>query len=952
MPDTSKKVFLLDALALIFRAYYALIRNPRITSKGRNTNAQFGFTNALVELINNQKPSHMAVCFDTHAPTERHTDFADYKANRQEAPEDLMAAIPDIKKIIRGFNIPVIEVDGYEADDVIGTLSQQAANMGYEVFMVTPDKDYGQLVTEKIKIYKPGYQGGDVEIIGPAEVCAKWNIKEVSQVIDILGLMGDAVDNIPGIPGVGEKTAAKLLAEYGTLEKVLENAENIKGALGEKVRNGKESAIISKKLATIITSVPCEFHEEDFCLKEWNKEVLNDVFGELEFKTIGKRILGDDFSAFPAAAPEGVQKDLFGNAVETPAKKIKLTPKSNEAPAEAEEKEYITPVVAGKNIGNSIHKYEAVQGADAIGKLVARLLKEKEICFDTETTNIDANDAELVGMSFSCCAGEAWYIPCPADQAETAAILKLFAPLFDATDIVWIGQNLKYDMLVLKWYGYEIKGKTFDTMLAHYVIEPDGKRSMDVLSVQYLGYEPVHIEELIGKKGKSQGNMRDVELEKIKDYAAEDADITYQLKTVFTPLLKEKEVERVFAEVENPLVEVLTAMEFEGIRIDEGFLKEYSTQLEKEAKLAEESVFQQAGMPFNLASPKQLGEVLFEKLQLDPKAKKTKTGQYATGEDVLLKLANKSKIVEDILAYRELTKLKSTYVDALPLMINRKTGRVHTSYAQAVAVTGRLSSNNPNLQNIPVRTERGREIRKAFIPRGEGHVLLSADYSQIELRIVAAISGDPAMCEAFKSGKDIHTATAAKVYGVEESAVTKEMRYKAKSVNFGIIYGQGAFGLADNLGISRTEAKEIIDNYKKQFANIQRYMDDTINFAREHGYVQTLMGRKRWLRDINSANFTVRGFAERNAINSPIQGTAADMIKLAMVKVHHAFRKNKFRSKMILQVHDELVFDAVEEEVETIQPIILDCMRSALPLPNGVPVEAEVGAGVNWLEAH
>ncbi|MBS1563355.1 MAG: DNA polymerase I, partial [Bacteroidetes bacterium] len=891
MAETPKKLFLLDAMALIFRAYYALIRSPRITSKGKNTNAQFGFTNALVELINNQKPSHMAVCFDTHAPTERHTDFADYKANRQEAPEDLTESIPDIKKIIRGFNIPVVEVDGYEADDVIGTLSQQAAAMGYEVFMVTPDKDYGQLVTDKIKIYKPGYQGGDVEIIGPAEVCAKWNIKEVSQVIDILGLMGDAVDNIPGIPGVGEKTAAKLLAEFGTLEKVIEGADGIKGALGEKVRNGKESAVMSKKLATIITNVPCEFHEEDFCLKEWNKEVLNDIFGELEFKTIGRRLLGEDFSAFPAA-PEAVQKDLFGNTVEAPAKKIKVTPqKQDEA---AEEETEVLGSVAAKNIHNTIHKYEAVQGEEEIKKLVARLQKEKEICFDTETTNLDANDAELVGMSFSCCAGQAWYVPCPADQQETAAILKLFTPLFDNTSIVWIGQNLKYDMLVLKWYGYELKGKTFDTMLAHYVIEPDGKRSMDILSVQYLGYEPVHIEELIGKKGKTQGNMRDVELEKIKDYAAEDADITYQLKTVFTPLLQQKEVEKVFNEVENPLVEVLTAMEFEGIRIDEGFLKDYSQQLDKEARQAEENVYQQAGVKFNLASPKQLGEVLFEKLQLDPKAKKTKTGQYATGEDVLLKLSHQNKIVEDILAYRELTKLKSTYVDALPLMINRKTGRVHTSYAQAVAVTGRLSSNNPNLQNIPVRTERGREIRKAFIPRDEKHILLSADYSQIELRIVAAISGDPAMCDAFKADRDIHTATAAKVYNVEESAVTKEMRYKAKSVNFGIIYGQGAFGLADNLGISRTEAKEIIDNYKKQFANIQRYMDDTINFAREHGYVQTLMGRKRWLRDINSANFTVRGFAERNAINSPIQGTAADMIKLAMVRVHHAFRQHGF----------------------------------------------------------
>jgi DNA polymerase I len=953
-----KKLFLLDAMALIFRAYYALIRNPRVTSKGKNTNAQFGFTNTLVDLITNQKPSHMAVCFDTQAPTERHTDFADYKANRQEAPEDLMIAIPDIKKIIQGFNIPIIEVDGYEADDIVGTLSVQAAKSGYEVFMVTPDKDYGQLVNDKIKIYKPGYQGGDVEILGPQEVCAKWNIKDVSQVIDILGLMGDAVDNIPGIAGVGEKTAAKLLAEFSTLENVLANAENIKGALGEKVRNGRDAAIMSKKLATIITNVPCEFHEEDFRLKEWKKEILTDIFTDLEFKSVGKRLLGDDFNMF-TAAPEGVQTDLFGNAVATDTKSAKKKPAATSGAADngtpqatGIEEQETTSLRVEKTIKNTAHTYEAIQGDAAITKLVEELKSQKEICFDTETTGIDANDAELVGMSFSWKAGHAYYVPCPADQEETKKILKQFESLFNSTSVTWVGQNLKFDMLILKWYGYELKGELFDTMLAHYVIDPDGKRSMDLLSAQYLGYEPVHIEELIGKKGKNQGNMRDVELEKIKDYAAEDADITLQLKHAFVPLLGTKSVEKVFAEVENPLVKVLTDMEFEGIRVDEAFLKDYSTQLEKEAKVAEENVYQQAGVKFNLASPKQLGEVLFEKLQLDPKAKKTKTGQYATGEDVLLKLSHQNKIVEDILAFRELTKLKSTYVDALPEMINKKTGRVHTSYAQAVAVTGRLSSNNPNLQNIPVRTERGREIRKAFIPRDNNHTLLSADYSQIELRIVASISGDPAMCEAFKLGKDIHTATAAKVYGVDEKDVTKEMRYKAKSVNFGIIYGQGAFGLADNLGISRTEAKTIIDNYKKQFANIQKYMDDTINFAREHGYVQTLMGRKRWLRDINSANFTVRGFAERNAINSPIQGTAADMIKLAMVKLHAAFKKHKVKSKMLLQVHDELVFDALKEEVDMLKPIILDCMRSALPLPNDVPVEAEVGGGVNWLEAH
>lgn len=946
----AKKLFLLDAMALVFRAYYALIRNPRVTSKGRNTNAQFGFTNTLIDLINNQQPTHMAVCFDTHAPTERHIDFTDYKANRQEAPEDILSALPDIKRIIEGFCIPVIESDGYEADDIIGTLSKKAAAAGYDVYMVTPDKDYGQLVTDKIFIYKPGYQGSDPEIITAEEVCAKWNIKDVNQVIDILGLMGDSVDNIPGIPGVGEKTAAKLLAEFGTLENVLANADGIKGALGEKIRKGKELALMSKKLATIITDVPVEFHEEDFKIKECNKTALKEVFAELEFKTLGRRVFGEDISVPTAVAkgvidkviPEGVQTDLFGNIVENKPAEIDNT-----------QEQLVSVIQPVKNIHNTDHNYYAVVGDEAIKELVTTLCDQNEICFDSETTCIDANDCELVGLSFSIEKGKAWYVPFPHnDQEETKRLLSFFEPLFDNPFITWVGQNVKYDMLVLKWYGYELKGNIFDTMLAHYVIDPDGKRSMDMLSAQYLGYEPVSIEELIGKKGKNQGNMKDVELEKIKDYAAEDADITLQLKHAFTPLLQTKEVERVFLEVENPLVRVLTDMEFEGIKIDMDFLNDYSKELEREAKASEERVYQQAGVRFNLSSPKQLGEVLFEKLKLDPKAKKTKTGQYATGEDVLLKLSHGNQIVDDILAYRELTKLKSTYVDALPLMINRKTGRVHTSYAQAVAVTGRLSSNNPNLQNIPIRTERGKEIRKAFIPRDNNHILLSADYSQIELRIVAAISGDPAMGEAFKQNRDIHTATAAKVYGVPESEVTKEHRYKAKSVNFGIIYGQGAFGLADNLGISRTEAKEIIDNYKKQFSSIQKYMDEMINFAREHGYVKTLMGRKRWLKDINSANFTVRGYAERNAINSPIQGTAADMIKMAMIKIHNEFKSRGFKSKMVLQVHDELVFDAPIEESEIIKPVILDCMRTALPLPNGVPVEAEIGSGENWLLAH
>ncbi|MBA4197191.1 MAG: DNA polymerase I [Chitinophaga sp.] len=943
-----KKLFLLDAYALIFRAYYALIRNPRITSKGKNTNAQFGFTNTLVELINKEKPTHMAVCFDVGGSTVRETDFADYKANRQETPEDLLMAIPDIKKIIEGFNIPVIGVEGYEADDVIGTLAWEAHDAGYEVFMVTPDKDYGQLVRDGINIYRPGYQGGDVEIMGPKEVCAKWDIERVEQVIDILGLMGDAVDNIPGIKGVGEKTAAKLLKEYGSLENILENADNIKGSLGEKIRAGKESAVMSKRLATIITNVPVQFHEENFSLKEWNKEALTEIFAELEFKTLGKRILGDDFNVFNQA-PVGVQTDLFGNEVKSVEKK-KVKEEKDEV---VEEETSSVVLTASKNIHNTPHQYYLVQSATEIKNLLSILSSATEICFDTETTGIDANEAELVGMSFSIKPHEAYYVPCPADKNATLQIIEQFKPLFQKENITWIGQNIKYDLLVLKWYGIELAANVYDTMLVHYVAEPDGKRSMDLLSAQYLQYEPVHIDELIGKKGKTQGTMRDVEIEKVKDYAAEDADITLQLKHVLHPLLKEKEVEKVFNEVENPLVKVLTAMEFEGVKIDESFLKEYSKLLEADAKEAEDSVYKAAEVRFNLASPKQLGEVLFEKLKLDPSAKKTKTGQYQTGEDVLLKLAAKGhQIANDILTFRELTKLKSTYVDALPLMINSKTGRVHTSYAQAVAVTGRLSSNNPNLQNIPIRTERGREIRKAFIPREKGRVLVSADYSQIELRIVAAISGDPNMCEAFRNNKDIHTATAAKVYSVLDNDVTKEMRYKAKSVNFGIIYGQGAFGLADNLGISRTEAKEIIDNYKREFAGIQKYMDDTINFAREHGYVQTLMGRKRWLRDINSSNFTVRGFAERNAINSPIQGTAADMIKLAMIKIHNALQKEKLQSKMILQVHDELVFDAVETELDILQPLILENMKAALPLPNNVPVEAEVGVGENWLAAH
>jgi DNA polymerase I len=931
-----KRLFLLDAMALIFRAYYALIRNPRITSKGKNTNAQFGFTNTIIELINNQKPTHMAVCFDTAAPTERHTDFADYKAHRQEAPEDITLAIPDIKRIIKALNIPIIESDGYEADDVIGTLSKQAEARGYNVFMVTPDKDYGQLVSDKVKIYKPGYQGGDVEIMGPKEVCDKWCIDSVDQVIDILGLMGDAVDNIPGIAGVGQKTACKLLTEYKTLENVLANADNIKGALGEKVRNGREDAIMSKKLATIITSVPVDFHEEDFLIKDWNTDALREVLTDLEFKTVLKRLLGEesDGSAIKKSG-NGLQTELFG---------------SNNVEAEPE---VVTVIQPGKNITNTPHDYELVESEAEFSMLLEELNKYQEISFDTETTSIDANEADLVGLSFSVQPHQGWYVPVPCDDVNaTKKILERFSSLFNDEARTWIGHNIKYDLLILKWYGVNIKGKLLDTMLAHYLIEPDGKSNMDWLSAKYLNYEPIHIEELIGKKGKNQLCMKDIDVEKVKEYAAEDSDVTLQFKNIFIPKLKKLELEHIYYEVENPLVPVLTAMEYEGVRIDIDFLHEYSRVLDIESRVHEEKVYEAAGVRFNLGSPKQLGEVLFERLKLDPKAKKTKTGQYATGEDVLRKMAVVHPVADDILAYREYTKLKSTYVDALPLLINKKTGRVHTTYGQAVAVTGRLASNNPNLQNIPIRTDRGREIRKAFIARDADHVIVSADYSQIELRIVAALSADPSMCEAFRQNKDVHTATAAKVYGIEEEAVTREMRRKAKSVNFGIIYGQGAFGLAENLGISRTEAKEIIDNYKKEFSGITKYMADMIHYCQEHGYVQTILGRKRWLRDINSGNFTVRGYAERNAINSPIQGTAADMIKLAMVKIDKAFKEQNFKSKMILQVHDELVFDATRDEVELIKPVILDCMQSAMTLPNGIPILAEVGEGDNWLEAH
>ena len=945
---SEKKLFLLDAMALVYRAYYALIRSPRITSTGKNTNAQFGFTTTLLDLIQKEKPTHLAVVFDTHAPTERHIDFTAYKANRQETPEDILSAIPDIKRIVKGFNLPCLELDGFEADDIIGSLAKETAALGYTVYMVTPDKDYGQVVGDSIFIYKPGYQGGKAEILGANEVCEKWGIQRTDQVIDILGLMGDAVDNIPGIPGVGEKTAAKLLAEYDTLEIVLENADKIKGALGEKVRNGKESAILSKKLATIITNVPVPFHEGDFRVEAYNHELLEQVFNELEFRALGKRVLGADYQA-PAPAAPALATDLFGNPIVQKTKpSIAETPSSDlEEMAIPEER-----IVAQHNITNTDHQYMLMDTKEAILQLVQEAIQQKEICIDTETTSLDAHTASLVGISLCWQKGTAYYIPFDADPQATKERVALLQDLFNTTTICWIGHNIKYDLLVLHYHGIRLKGSLYDTLLAHYVIAPEGKRSMDLLSAQYLGYQPVSIETLIGKKGKGQLSMRDVAIEAVKEYAAEDADITLQLKHTLDPQLDTLQVRAVYEQAEAPLLPVLTDMEIEGVGIDVDFLNNYSKELAIEIKATEEKVHAAAGVPFNLASPKQLGEVLFDIMKLDPSAKKTKTGQYATGEDVLLKLQHKHEIVDAILIHRELSKLKNTYVDALPLLIHPVSKRLHTSFNQAVAVTGRLSSNNPNLQNIPIRTERGREIRKAFVSRNADWCIVSADYSQIELRIIAALSGDASMIQAFKDQKDIHIATAAKVYGVEEAAVTKDMRRNAKAVNFGIIYGQSAFGLAENLGISRTEAKTIIENYFAQYPAIKTYMDANVQFAKQHGYVATILGRKRWLADINSSNQTVRGFAERNAINAPIQGSAADMIKLAMIEVDKQLRAQQLKSKMVLQVHDELVFDAPKEEVDTLKTLITQAMSAAMLLPNEVPVLVETGVGNNWLEAH
>lgn len=961
-----KKLFLLDGMALVYRAHFAFSKTPRFTSTGLNTSAVLGFANTLLEILNKEKPSHLAVVFDTPAPTERHIDFEAYKAHRQEMPEDLAIAIPIIKKLIEGFLIPVITLDGYEADDIIGTLAKAAELKGFKVFCMTPDKDFGQLVSEYIKIYKPAFMGKSAEILGVDEILEKWDIEHIEQVIDILGLWGDAADNIPGIPGIGEKTAKSLIKQFGSVEGVIAGAGLLKGKQKENIENFAAQGMLSKKLATILLNVPVELDEEALRIKAPDESVLKPLLVELEFKTLGRRIFGAENSATgggltahkePAIkAPttgsvasgvfnqHSVQQDLFSQQEYAISFHPELDPDSALPPEISIEPDLL------KRISDTPHAYHLIDTAAKREDLIWILGKNKWVSFDTETTSVDANQAELVGISFSVKAGEAYYIPLPENEAETKVILAEFKPILENPLISKTGQNIKYDIIVLKCYGIELSGELFDTMLAHYIIDPDTRHNMDYLSEAYLNYSPVSITELIGKKGKSQGNMRDVDIEKIKEYAAEDADVTLQLRNAFIPVLAKIGGSKLAAEIENPLIYVLAEMERQGVRVDKQILNDFSVELQKEVAILEKSICEKAGEVFNIASPKQLGEILFTKLNLDPKAKKTKTGQYQTGEDILAALAHKHDIVNDILDFRSLQKLKSTYVDALPEMINPKTGRIHTSYNQAIAATGRLSSTNPNLQNIPIRTERGREVRKAFIARDDDHILISADYSQIELRIIAEISKDPNMMDAFLNNIDIHTATAAKVYGVAIEEVDTTMRRNAKSVNFGIIYGQSAYGLSQNLGIARKEAAEIISQYFLQYPNIQKYMSDTISFAREHGYVETMMKRRRYLRDISSANQTMRGFAERNAINAPIQGSAADMIKIAMIRIHLEIKAKKLKTRMTMQVHDELVFDAPRNELEIMKPIIEHYMRNAITTE--VPIVVEIGSGDNWLAAH
>jgi DNA polymerase-1 len=923
-----KKLFLLDGMALVYRAFFAFNQNPRITSTGLNASAMFGFTNTLLDVLNKQKPTHIAVVFDTDKPTDRHIEYEKYKAHREEMPEDLRRSLPYIQRIIEGFNITVITHDGFEADDIIGTFALQAAELDFDVFMMTPDKDFGQLVRDHVFIYKPGRMGNPDEVLGVPEVLKKWEVERVDQVIDILGLWGDAVDNIPGVPGVGEKTAKKLIQEYGNIENILANTDQLKGAMREKFENNREQALMSKRLATINTAVPVDLHPDELILKSPDEEKLKEVFQELEFRTMMKRVFGDNGA--PAAAPSGnnrMQASLF----------------------DLPEVSAPEPVREYKTLQDVKHRYVLCNTDALIEEAITAMKQAKEFCFDTETTGLVAFDADIVGLALSCKPNEGYYIPFPREFEAAKTLFGRFRELFTGNNLK-VAQNLKYDVSVLKRYGIDVAGPCFDTMLAHYLIEPDMRHNMDLLAESYLHYKPISIETLIGKKGAAQLSMAVVDVEKVKEYAVEDADITLQLKQKLEPELHNRNVYNIFDKLEMPLVSVLSDIEQEGVRVDTEFLKDYSKELNRQSLEIQTRIFELAGEEFNISSPMQVGKILFEKLKLIDKPKTTKTGQYQTDEETLLSLSGEHEIVQRILDFRQLQKLKGTYVDALPMLVNHRTGRVHTSFNQAVAATGRLSSQNPNLQNIPIRTELGKEVRRAFVARDENHVLLSADYSQIELRVIAHVSGDEGMMDAFRQGIDIHTATAARVWGVPLDAVDKDMRRKAKTVNFGIIYGISAFGLSQRVGIPRKEAKEIIDNYFEKFPGIKNYMDNTIAFAQQHGYVETIMGRRRYIRDINSRNATVRGFAERNAINAPIQGGAADMIKMAMINIHGWLKENHPNTRMILQVHDELLFDVPKNEVEVIAPHIKHIMQTAMRLK--VPVEVEYGTGENWLQAH
>ncbi len=945
----SKRLFLVDAYALIFRGYYAFIKNPRINSKGLDTSAIMGFMNSLLDVIKRERPDHLAVCFDKGGSADRVEMFEDYKANRQETPEAIKIAVPYIEEILRAMHIPIMVKEGYEADDIIGTLSRQAEKEGFKTYMVTPDKDFAQLVTDHIFMYKPRF-GGGYDVWGVSEVQEKFAVERPEQVIDFLGMMGDASDNIPGLPGVGEKTAKKFLAQFGSMEELLANTDQLKGKMKEKVEASKELGLLSKKLATIMLDVPVTFDAKDFTLDEPDLEKVKELFNELEFR----QLLTNFLKTF---ATETTTGSLTTDNSNSDSKAVENAPKVNTS-SDGQFDLFATPGSGSstteeggmKDIHSTTHFYQLVDSPMSRKLLLQQLLQQKSVCFDTETTGLKALEVEIIGIAFSWEKGKGYYVSFPEDQNETQQILNEFIPFFDDENIEKVGHNLKYDIKVLSNYNIRVKGTLFDTMIAHYLINPDMRHNMDVLSETYLNYKPVSITELIGKKGKNQLSMRVVPLKDQTEYAVEDADITFQLKEHFTKELESGNLTELFREVEIPLVSVLTAMEIEGINLNTEFLGGLSTVLTSDISDLESAIYEQAGETFNIASPKQLGPILFDKLKLVDKPKKTKTGQYSTAEDVLSYLAKDHKIVRDILQYRQYKKLQSTYVDALPNEINPKTSRVHTVYAQAVAATGRLSSNNPNLQNIPIRTERGREVRKAFIPRSEDFVLLAADYSQIELRIIAALSEEENMISAFQNGEDIHASTAAKVFNVALDEVTRELRSNAKTVNFGIIYGVSAFGLSNQTNLSRGEAKELIDTYYETYPKLRAYMSQQIQFARDNGYVETVLHRRRYLKDINSRNAVVRGAAERNAVNAPIQGSAADIIKLAMINIHKKLEEGKYKTKMLLQVHDDLVFDAHKDELETIQSLIKNEMENAFKL--SVPLDVEIGLGNNWLEAH